>query len=74
VPRRKSPPSPEISGEVRVQFIAKQYGKKWRVYDRELASYPVMRPEFEENLPEFDTEEECQSIVDKLEEKRSGSR
>lgn len=33
-----------------------------------------MRPGFEEGLPEFDTEEECQSIVDKLEEKRNGSR
>lgn len=43
----------------RVRFIAKPYGKFWRVYDRQVGSYPVMRPGFDSALPTYDDEESC---------------
>lgn len=48
------------------RYIAKSYGKFWRVYDRETASYPVSRPEFDSALPTFSNEADCQDAADRL--------
>lgn len=51
-----------------VRFIAKPYGKFWRVYDRLLGSYPVCRPEFDSALPTYADEESCAACALTLDE------
>lgn len=46
----------------KVRFIAKAYGKYWRVYDRVTGSYPGERPEFGA-LPTFADKAECEEVA-----------
>ena len=45
--------------DVKVRYYAKPYGKYWRIYDRKVGSYPVVRPELPHPLPTYATQEEC---------------
>lgn len=50
---------------VKVRYVAKPYGKYWRVYDRVMASYPVERPDLGV-LPTYADKEECEEVAASL--------
>lgn len=59
----------------RQRYIAKPYGKSWRVYDREIGSYPVQRAEFDSVLPSFRDEADCAALAEELDRReRQGSK
>ena len=53
----------------KARFIAKPYGKHYRVYDTVIGSYPVDRPDLGMTLPTYADKAECEAVAAELDAK-----